>query len=227
MVRRYSIELVESKKTIQEPVTKFGGQPVWLGEAQWPLSKSTGNPMRFICQIAIPEDVFGPCAAKMAYVFITDEGANYVDGTWEPDGGENTVILQPGSTSFPTKPLKDGPTIYQMVKKMFKKLLVPQPCEFCVNMESSEDPDFVDEKERLKWDDCKWGHYAETLDGNKIGGTPIFLQNTEFPGPGNWKLLLQLDSTRIPFYLNFGDSGIGYIFLSEDLTVGKFLWQCA
>ena len=63
------------------------------------------------------------------------------------------------------------------------------------------------------------------LSGNKIGGTPIFLQADEFPGPGTWKLLLQLDSTTVPFSINFGDCGIAYAFISDDGSTAKFLWQ--
>jgi hypothetical protein len=40
-------------------------------------------------------------------------------------------------------------------------------------------------------------------------------------------LLLQLDSTKVPFFVNFGDAGIGYLFLSADGQTAKFLWQCA
>jgi hypothetical protein len=31
------------------PVTKFGGQPVWLDEPSWPVSRVYGDPMQFIC----------------------------------------------------------------------------------------------------------------------------------------------------------------------------------
>ena len=225
MVKRQSIKFIEVKEPIRGPVTKFGGQPVWIEGAQWPVSASTGNPMRFICQVAIDPDVFGSIPPKMAYIFMTDE-EEYVDRTWEPDGGENAVVLQPGVVSSPVRALDSGPTLYRMVKKVFKKLLVPEQCEFALKMSKSEDPDFVDEDARREWSDEKWGKYAETLDGNKIGGTPIFLQNTEFPGPGSWRLLLQLDSGNLPFSINFGDVGTGYAFLSEDGTIGKFLFQC-
>ena len=155
------------------------------------------------------------------------DGDEYVDGTWEPDGGENAVILQPGNTTVPVEPLSEGPTLYRMVNKMFKKRLVPRPCEFSVRITASNDPLFVPESERASWSEAKWEEYANALDGNKIGGTPIFLQGDEFPGPGSWKLLMTLDSTHVPFFVNFGDAGIAYAFISEDGTVGKFLWQCS
>lgn len=225
-MKRKSIEFADAKKPIREPVTKFGGQPVWIDAPQWPTSAETDEPMRFICQIAIEPELFGEIEAKMAYVFMTD-GDGYVDGTWEPDGGENAVILQPGNTTLPVKPDAEGPTLYRMIKKMFKKELVPEPCEFAVQTALSEDPEFVPQHKRVGWSDDQWGEYAEALDGNKIGGSPIFVQDEEFPGPGNWRLLMELDSTRTPFYVNFGDAGIGYAFISEDGTTGKFLWQCA
>ena len=47
MKKKYEIEFVESPDPINEAVTKFGGEPVWIGEPQWPLSRTTGNPMQF------------------------------------------------------------------------------------------------------------------------------------------------------------------------------------
>jgi len=225
-MKRESIEFVESRRRISGLETKFGGQPVWVGEPLWPTSKSTGRPMRFICQIAIDSAVFNPVAARMAYLFMTDDD-EFVDGTWEPDGGENAVILQPGQTTVQTKAIADGPSLYRMVKKAFRSNLVPEPCEFSVKLDLAEDPEFVEEGERTSWDEAKWEAYATALNGNKIGGTPIFIQNTEFPGPGRWRLLLQLDSAKVPFSINFGDMGVGYLFLSEDGQVAKFLWQCS
>jgi uncharacterized protein YwqG len=224
-MKRQSIDFVEAKKPIREPITKFGGQPVWLTEAQWPLSAATGKPMRFICQIALSAELFGTPDARMAYIFMTD-GEEYVDGTWEPDGGENAVILQPSTASVRVEAVTEGPTMYRMVKKFLKERLVPEPCEFAAVGPMSDDPAYVPESERAEWSEEKWNEYAGALDGNKIGGTPIFMQSDEFPGPGSWKLLLQLDSTRVPFFVNFGDAGLAYAFLSEDGHIGKFLWQC-
>ena len=217
MTKRGSIEFIESNKPITLPVTKFGGQPVWVDRPMWPLSKSTGNPMRFICQIAIDPSQFPSVSARMAYLFMTDE-EEYVDGTWEPDGGENAIILQPGQTVIPTKTATEGPTLYRMVKKIAGQNLVPEPCEFSVTLKMGEDPDFIDEPESSE---------VSALIGNKIGGSPIFVQDTEFPEPGSWRLLMQLDSTKVPFFVNFGDCGVGYLFLSENGETAKFLWQCS
>ena len=50
---RQNLRFVESEAPIREPVTKFGGQPVWLDAPAWPLSASQGRPMRFLGQILV------------------------------------------------------------------------------------------------------------------------------------------------------------------------------
>jgi uncharacterized protein YwqG len=226
MTKRHSIEFVEAKAPVREFVTKFGGQPVWVGESQWPLSRSTGKPMRFICQVALDPALFGTLEARMAYLFMTDD-EEHVDGTWEPDYGENAVILQPGGATAPTAPVENGPTLYRMVKRLFQKRLVPEACEFGVRITEAEDLEFVSDEIRGAWSDEEGERYLEALLGNKIGGSPLFIQSDQFPGEGRWTLLLQLDASEVPFSINFGDAGVGYVFLSEDGKTAKFLWQCS
>jgi carbamoyl-phosphate synthase large subunit len=59
----------EADAPIREPVTKFGGQPVWIEGPDWPLSRQTGRPMRFIFQVALEPRLFGTIPARMAYLF--------------------------------------------------------------------------------------------------------------------------------------------------------------
>ncbi len=93
--------VTEFKKvpSIEKTRTKFGGQPDWIEVPQWPLSKETGNPMKFIGQIDLSESIYKShnLAGKMAYIFMTDEDDEFVDDTWIMDGGENALILQPNS----------------------------------------------------------------------------------------------------------------------------------
>ena len=100
MATRKTIAFKDTAKPIREPTTKFGGQPVWLDEPQWPLSRELGVPMRFIGQIAIPPELFSGGTGKVAYIFMTDAD-DYVDGTWEPNGGENAVVIQPAKAVDP------------------------------------------------------------------------------------------------------------------------------
>jgi uncharacterized protein YwqG len=223
---RSTLEFTPAAAPVAGLVTKFGGQPNWIAEPQWPLSRATGNPMRFIAQIALEEALFPGASGRMAYLFMTDE-EDYVDGTWEPDGGENAVVIQPGKVGAAVAALASGPTLYEMVEVKRKKPLEPQPREYTVRLTRGDDPLFQPESQRAHFSDEEWDAYANALDGNKIGGTPIFLQDDEFPSPGDWRLLLQLDSTRVPFFVNFGDAGVAYAFLSMDGSEGKLLWQCA
>lgn len=92
-----------------KPQTKFGGQPDWIEESQWPLSADLDQPMRFIGQVNLG-DVYAEHEGKVAYIFMTEDD-EYVDGTWEPEGGENAIIIQPqGNPSVPVKSLESGPS---------------------------------------------------------------------------------------------------------------------
>jgi len=47
----------------------------------------------------------------MAYLFMTEDDDQYVDGTWEPEGGENAVVIQPGGEPVPSaQALASGPS---------------------------------------------------------------------------------------------------------------------
>jgi uncharacterized protein YwqG len=215
MAAKAVIEFRRADSPIRGPVTKFGGQPVWVSDPAWPLSRETGRPMRFIGQVALDPRLFGALPAKMAYLFMTDED-QFVDGTYDPDAGENAVVLQPGKCAGPTLNLAEGPTLYQMVEKPDLDRLVPEPCEFAVTLGYGEEPGAETAGEQDE------EHRYE----NKIGGKPTFLQGEEYPQGGPWRPMLQLDSSSVPFYVNFGDAGVGYAFISETGTAGRFLWQC-
>jgi hypothetical protein len=207
MVPKYSLTFHEAEEPITGFVTKFGGQPIWYGEPQWPLSRSTGEPMEFICQIALDPHLFGNIPGRMAYLFMAEDG-----DTWDPESGDNAVIIQPGICDMPVEPLLTGPVSIEG--------------EFAVELTPGEDPDSLVEDEAVHASEEAWEEFTAHWNEDKIGGTPAFLQGPEFPANGNWKLLLQLDSTNDLFWVNFGDAGVGYAFLSEDGTRGKFLWQC-
>ena len=66
MPKKQVIEIAETDLPITDPVTKFGGQPVWIDEPAWPLSRETGNPMRFIGQLELREEYGFNTPAKMA-----------------------------------------------------------------------------------------------------------------------------------------------------------------
>lgn len=222
MIKKYVLSSEPAPTPITEPVSKLCGQPVWLAEPQWPLSKATGKPMSFVGQFVLYPEIFGLLEAKMAYIFMYDDEP-FVDGTWLPDGGENAVVLQPVAWSGPAISVATGPTLYHTTQRP-DGAVEQIPVEYTLQLVSSEDPDVLDENEFRARD--AWDEYCAYLDESKIGGAPAFLQYPEYPGPGNWRLLAQLNGDLFDYNINFGDAGVGYAFIDGDGAAAKFLWQC-
>lgn len=201
-----ALQFQAAAQPITSMQTKFGGQPVWLETPQWPKDPQ-GKPLHFVGQVAIDHHLFPEAQGQVAYLFMSlQEDAE----TWDADSGDNAVIIQPGEPRSHVKVdnTKEGPSLLEK--------------EFEVEGRTKEEPyqvmpDLLDED--------AYKDYFRQLSGNKIGGTPLFVQAEEYP-KGFERLLLQLDSTQLPFEINFGDSGTGYVFLNANGTQGKFLWQC-
>jgi uncharacterized protein YwqG len=182
--------------------------------------------MQFIGQVALNDEFRFTPTARMAYLFMIGDADEFVDGTYDPDAGENAVILQPGTTTLPTSAVSERPSLYRMVQQPGKDRLQPEPCEFSVELVEAEDVDFVPEEKRWKMSKEEAASVTGKLDENKVGGTPVFMQGDEFPFDDGCQLLLQLDSCSLPFEINFGDAGVGYALLNADGSKAKFLWQC-
>ena len=228
---------------IREAVSKFGGQPVWLEAPQWPVSRSLGVPMQFVCQVNL-DDVPGLRAAvstpaRMAYFFITDppDVMNFNYNTFEPEGGENAVILQPAGSdpAVAILPQAEGPSLLR--RDAAVQDFVPVEC--AVEFSPQEEPDwpeFRDGAGRLgvcrDHIDTGKGEEAddalrEQLDAPKLGGVPSFFQEVEFPDDGPWHQVAQLPNSDEPFILVIGYLGTGHVFLSGDGRRACFLSQCA
>jgi uncharacterized protein YwqG len=199
---------------VTAPVTKFGGQPTWLGDPAWPVSQGWDRPMRFVCQIAL--DTGG-----LAYVFVThadhDDPDFFDPDVIFPDGGENAVIIQPdGHYDGPVSQSAVGPTLF---------LEDGSPAEFVVELEHADEPDFLPQKQYVGLSAEEQSHYYDAVSGNKIGGAPAFFQGDDWPDDDPWQLLSQLDTGELPFYLNLGASPVVFTFISPDGRRGRFLVQ--
>ncbi|WP_431902833.1 hypothetical protein [Nonomuraea sp. bgisy101] len=174
------LEFVAADGPVREPVTKVGGQPVWLEEPQWPVSRTTGEPMEFLGQFALD-------GGRLAYLFMTGEGDGW---TWHPERGDNALVIQP----------------------------------------SGRIPDFVTVRAQAEGPSAGEDHLPRTAERHSslfLGGPdtePEWVQDDEHPGEG-WELVVQL-TEELPFFVNFGDAGAGWAFVSPDGKEGRFLWQC-
>lgn len=210
------------------PSTRFGGQPDWLEEPLWPMSRSLGTPMEFVAQIALhPDNLAWLSEPKVAYLFVTndEEDPGGIE-IWEPFGGENAVIVQPGGIDpswideFGVSPV--GPTVGPEVPIGLSPRRDPELLDFGQLVAlRSQDPELADK-------------YYEAIDYDKIGGTPNFFHGFELPDfeemtitrdPAAATLILMVtnaDQSR----LSIGDDGRAVAFLSPDQRKAAYLWFC-
>ncbi|WP_099222215.1 DUF1963 domain-containing protein [Listeria costaricensis] len=178
--------------------TKFGGQPDWLTSPEWPVSTAWGKrPMKFIGQIRLDEIYDDINEVVMAYFFMTqpiDKEDDFFDpDIIFPDGGENAVIVQPDGRIPNFIEVSDsavGPTSDS------EHIWIPQ----------------IQQKEEmitLEFDE---------LDKDKFGGIPASFQVNE--GMAADRLLVQLHTNWLPFYLNAGSSPTLFVFLKPHLKEG-------
>lgn len=135
----------------------------------------------------------------------------------DPDGGENAVIVQPGGYyTGPVRPLATGPGLYDREGSAV---------EFTVDLRPVDEPDSMADEELEALPTADRDRYVERIDGDKIGGTPLFFQGDDRPDGGPWRLLLQLDSNWVPFHLDLGASPRLFAFVSEAGAQGRLLVQ--
>ena len=207
-VMKISFSKEDVSSSSDKPTTKFGGQPDWITVPQWPISKTTGKPMEFICQIAIDKELFAKSQGGMAYIFFASDETEDALPTnyWEFEGGDNAIIIQPQGEIFPyaeVQQLSSGPSASP---------------ETHFNMTRFDEPDL----DPLSDDQDEWQQAAEHLSGTKIGGKPYFIQYEEYPIDEEINLLLvQIECEELKML----SSGIIYVFINEQGTKGRFLYQ--
>lgn len=220
-MKKYVIQYRAALSPINDPVTKLGGQPVWIDKPQWPIG-TTGAPLMFVGQFEMKYVLSDSCT-RLGYVFFSDDPVNSYYG--DADKGDCVVILQPGGIYYgPTQPLRHGPTVYKCTWSNRDRLITP--CEFAIDLtEKEEEPvgtwDDVDPN-----DEGAWNKYFDALIEDKVGGRAVPTGNTmgcPLPVPDDWRLLVQLNSEeREDFFLSFGGDGTGWAFVSPDGRSGKF-----
>ncbi len=189
-----------------EPSAQFRGQPDWRGEPAWPIG-ADGHPITFYGQLPIGGD-----PARTAYIFIGGPDS------WAPLGQGNAVVVQPGPPPhLHIRPLREGPHIFDWVQEdppRFRDRLrrAPAPPRYA-SLQPWADPE-IWERDDAGLDDGHW---------NKIGGTPLWLQNPDTPPGDGWDFAFQFGADSAGEEL--GDGAECYGFLNHDGT-GALLWQC-
>lgn len=221
----YLCKISKASQPIRQPILKLGGQPAFLDETDWPTCKNCGNEMEFLAQIPLQTPLRFSNRYQMAYIFMCpgqyDERGWIGCATWNAQGGANAVILQAPSDRVIVPDHESGYPDYAVDLEMVSEPLI-------------DTSDYRLKKSLLE----------AVSESTKIGGVPLWLQNNETPTcpacEGTMKFVVQLDAElesppatprEWGSYksLNFGDSGISYLFLCEGGCGPRgaaFLWQC-
>lgn len=190
---RRSFELQPVEQPISSHVTKFGGQPVWIGEPTWPLG-ADGGPATFMAQFELPD------GDGLAYLFL-DASAPFSD----PPA---VLFAQPGLPPESFIAESAGPTFASEVRgaPRYASRMVFRRVESLAVLEPGFDFD--------DWDlfqDDPAAERDDHRDWNKLGGTPRWLQGVEEPtGPG-WRFLFQFTAASVGHEMADGAEVYGHV----------------
>jgi len=226
MVKKYQITSFERlKEKPARPVTKFGGQPDWLEEPQWPVSEEYEDRlMSFMGQIVLDKGMLGNDKDIIAYIFLTHSKDAQDSMDCDPielanwGNRESAIIIQPGGEiTCETKNVKEGPCMFDEDGNHY---------EYIPALAEGYDPDYINPDVLWEMEKPEQDKYIDQICGSKIGGVPSFFMCDEWPGDewpeGDWKFLLQMIASELPFVmepieihrLHF------FVFISSDFKQG-------
>jgi hypothetical protein len=171
--------------------------------------------MDFLAQTSLRTPIHFATQYEMAYMFMCpgkfDERGWLDCRTWDPNAGANAVILQNSSGSL-TVPCR-----------------LPAYPDYVITLRHAREP-LIDTSDYEIGEDLLEG----VSESSKIGGVPLWLQSSEVsvcPAcEGPMEFVAQIDAALdgpLPAdpetwdkekfrFLQFGDSGIGYLFICEN-----------
>ncbi|MGW0664506.1 hypothetical protein [Streptodolium elevatio] len=201
--------------------TRLGGLPYWLAAPQWPVDPYTNELASFMGQFRVRVGDGGDGDGhgdRVVYLFALGFS------------GEHATVVQPGgqvTKSVETRAAAIGPTALERVHL----IRVDEEVDFAQverDLAPVEGEDEDDREVRLEelLDELR-KNAAGSIRMNQLGGpdvVPVWLQGDDLPGE-DWQLVAQLDSYQLPFEVNFGDNGVGYLFLAPDGENAEFFFQ--
>ncbi|MEU8773523.1 hypothetical protein [Streptomyces sp. NPDC048606] len=216
-----------TSEPVTEPVSKFGGQPVWLDEPAWPVDPHSGEPLVFIAQFRVPGD-----EVRLAYLFLHEDDM-VMSGNESEDGGA-VVLVQPNGRIPPFasigSPGTRGRTLWRWgpdateVPVEWLTELTPLPPELdAVADQAAASSRYL--RREGPYVDCP----EEDWPRDFLGGEAVYPNHWISGIDSSWRFLCQFkdrgEAADDPFFLNFG-YGSGYVFVSSDHLEGRFMWDC-
>jgi HEAT repeat protein/uncharacterized protein DUF1963/PBS lyase HEAT-like repeat-containing protein len=180
-VARWSLDLQPRLMPVDQPVTKFGGQPVWLGIPTWPLG-SDGEPMTFMAQFSVPG------VEGLAYLFI-----DYSEEVWASPYDGSALLMQPGPPPDRHIVQALGPTYTSQISEADRYVprMRTRRTEYLPILEEGREPADWRAFDRDRDDDRD-----DDRDWNKIGGSPRYLQGGP-PDPAGLRFLFQFTANHV------------------------------
>ncbi|MFD6827066.1 hypothetical protein ACFWC5_43240 [Streptomyces sp. NPDC060085] len=213
-----------AREPVREPVTKFGGQPVWLDDPAWPVHPQSGVPLVFIGQFRVPGD-----EVRLAYLFLHEE--DMVMGGDTPEDGEAVVLVQPGGRipifASIGAPGTWGRTLWRWgpddtevpVEWLTDLTPMPPALEEAANQAAARSRHLRGEGPDVEFPE-------EEPPKDFMGGAAIYPNDQAFGIEPPWLFLCQFadrgEAREDPFFLNFG-YGSGFLFLSPDHLESRFI----
>ncbi|MCG3266294.1 hypothetical protein [Yoonia sp. I 8.24] len=224
MPKSAKISFVLADAQVQQPVTKFGGQPVWIGAPTWPIDDEFGEQMIFVAQFALTPDLFPGSKESVVYLFVAASEPVTTDTT--------TCIVQSAHAAIPatckTTPELTGPSVITLRDEVEEQL------EYAVTLQTVDEPtvalaDRFTKSELSLKDGYQFRHTA--LAGCKLAGQPIYVEQQQAPeyfrNP-DWVHICQLAPDHgyfaqfqpnfYPFVLELGEYGLLNVFINTDGT---------
>jgi hypothetical protein len=230
---------------------KLGGLPWGLAAGRWPRCSDCGKPQSLLAQFSHDASRLDlGREGRSLFLFQCDNNPGMCS-TWKGGSGANACfVLEPEELSAAISELPDRTPVDHEVR-------IIQWIEREDGLTSSQTPAFFDDAKWDALDeDMREDLFLKAEPCTRLGGVPHWIQSAgEAPGDG-WRFVGQLDSLyrfltppksnekglravktdpKQPHLLthfcdgpNFGDAGIGYIFLKDTgaLPQGWFFWQC-
>lgn len=114
---------------------------------------------------------------KWAYLFMTDDEEGMAE-TYDEYSGENCLLLQPGNIcDVETIGNREGPSLYRKRDQSTVKSI----CEYTADLSQKDDPQLLPGNEAVRLNQTELDLYTDSVSGNKVGGTPFFIQGEEYP----------------------------------------------